>query len=60
MDLAQQVEIVRARLVELVAVKNNFCDHEVIALSQELDVLLMLLQFHNEEAPPKKNKPKHG
>jgi hypothetical protein len=53
MDLAQQVEIVRARLVELVAAKNNFCDHEVIALSQELDVLLMLLQFKSREVESK-------
>ncbi|WP_282937215.1 aspartyl-phosphate phosphatase Spo0E family protein [Paenibacillus sp. RC67] len=49
MDLAEQVEILRARLVELVNVKNNFCDQEVIALSQELDVLLLLLQFKSKQ-----------
>lgn len=50
MDLAEQVEILRARLVELVNAKNNFCDQEVIALSQELDVLLLLLQFKSKQA----------
>lgn len=49
MDLAEQVEVLRARLVELVNMKKNFCDQEVIALSQELDVLLLLLQFKSKQ-----------
>ncbi|MCS7464367.1 aspartyl-phosphate phosphatase Spo0E family protein [Paenibacillus doosanensis] len=53
MELAEQVEVLRARLVELVNKKNNFCDQEVITLSQELDVLLLLLQFHSKSADEK-------
>lgn len=55
MDLAEQVEVLRARLVELVNVKQNFCDQEVIALSQELDVLLLLLQFKSKHIVPEEN-----
>jgi hypothetical protein len=50
MDVIEQLELLRARLVEMVKNKQNFCDQDVIALSQELDVLIVRLQTKEQKS----------
>ncbi|MGZ4164950.1 MAG: Spo0E family sporulation regulatory protein-aspartic acid phosphatase [Tumebacillaceae bacterium] len=50
--LTHQIEGLRAEMVKLAERKGSLCDPQVIALSQQLDQLLVTMQRLTKKTPP--------